>query len=106
MLTQDLVGRARVADDPQSLTRVESLLMRYPELSAEEVSEAGKLLRRTGPLDMGLLSANPTAWTQVERFRGDHPGFFRPSRKNQLLLLLVALLTITSIILLWDSGLG
>ena len=102
MSLEDPQGRARWADDDRALTRLEQLLMRYPEVAPAETSEIGQRLRATGPLDMGLLSANPAAWAQAERYRADHPHLFRMSLANRLWLAALALAVVGSIIWLWD----
>ncbi len=105
MKSNDQAGRARWADDLPSLTRLEQLLLRYPEISKAENREVGELLLQTGPLDMGLLSANPAAWEKAERFRKENPAVFRMSVTNRLWLAALALLTAAIIWWLWDAGL-
>ena len=61
------------ADDLQYLTRIEQLLLRYPHISEAERHEVAELLLQTGPLDMGLLSANQPAWDKAERYREESP---------------------------------
>lgn len=98
----DQAGRARWADDLQSLTRLEQLLLRYPDISTAENREVGELLKQTGPLDMGLLSANPAAWNKAEQYREENPALFRMSWTNRLWLAALALLTAAMIWWLWD----
>ena len=105
MNSKDQAGRARWADDLQSLTRLEQLLMRYPKLDPAENREVGQLLVQTGPLDMGLLSANQAAWDQAERYRAENPDVFKMSLKKRLWLTALALLTAAIIWWLWDIGL-
>ncbi|NJC04219.1 hypothetical protein GGQ97_000012 [Sphingomonas kaistensis] len=105
MTSHDDAGRARWADDLQSLTRLEQLLMRYPKLDPAENREVGQLLVQTGPLDMGLLSANQAAWTQAERYRAENPHLFRMSVTKRLGLAALALLTVAIIWWLADIGL-
>lgn len=97
MLSDDPTGRARWADDLSSLTRLEQLLMRYPQLDPAENREVGQLLLQTGPLDMGLLSANPAAWDKAERYRAENPSVFRMSMGKRLWLAALALLTVAII---------
>lgn len=97
MTIDDPTGRARVADDPVSLTRLEELLMRYPALDPAENREIGKLLLATGPLDMGLLSANRIAWAKAELYRAEHPDVFRISVTDRLWLLALVVLTVAVI---------
>ncbi|GAA4003732.1 hypothetical protein [Sphingomonas humi] len=99
-------SRARVANDPLSLARLEDLLIRYPAVSADEKLEIGTLLHRTGPLDMGLLSANAAAWPQAERYRRDHPARFRMGWRQRLFWSLTGVLVIAALILAWDIGIG
>ena len=105
MITNDDAGRARWADDLHSLTRLEQLLMRYPKLDPAEHREMGELLVATGPLDMGLLSANRAAWDQAERYRAENPHVFRMSVGKRLGLIGLALLTVAIIWWLADIGL-
>lgn len=100
----DEVGLARVAADPQSLARLEHLLMRYPALEPEETDEVGDLLSTTGPLDMGLLSRNQMAWSKAETYRREHPQRFRASWASRLFWFAVVVATIVSVILMWDAG--
>ena len=102
MSSSDLAGRARVADDPQALTRLEGLLMRYPDLRPDENVEVGDLLKRTGPLDMGLLSANAIAFAKAEQYRIDHPAVFRTSWKGWLFRLTLVLAVVLTVLLLHD----
>ncbi len=104
MTSDDSTGRARWANDLPSLMRLERLLMRYPELSHAENREVGELLLATGPLDMGLLSANRAAWDQAERYRAENPSMFRTSIGNRLWLAVLALLTAAMMWWLWDIG--
>ena len=104
-LSNEDAGRARWADDLQSLTRLEQLLMRYPKLDQEENREVGQLLLQTGPLDMGLLSANRAAWDQAERYRAENPEVFKMSVAKRLWLTAFALLTVALIWWLSDIGL-
>ncbi|WP_338505244.1 hypothetical protein V6R86_13565 [Sphingomonas kaistensis] len=104
MLSNEDAGRARWADDLQSLTRLEELLLRYPELDPEEHREVGERLVATGPLDMGLLSANRAAWNQAEQYRADNPHVFRMSLGKRLML--TALAVMAGAIIWWLSDIG
>lgn len=97
-------GRARVANDPYAIARLEDLLVRYPSVSADESDEIAMLLRGTGPFDMGLLSANALAWTKAEHYRRDHPARFRMHWRERLFWLVSAAGVIIVLIVLWDMG--
>ncbi|GAA4037160.1 hypothetical protein GCM10022281_17230 [Sphingomonas rosea] len=97
-------SRARVANDPISLARLEDLLIRYPAVSPAENAEIGTLLRSTGPLDMGLLSSNASAWPQAELYRRDHPTHFRMSWKERGFWLVSAALAVAALVFAWDMG--
>ncbi|WP_344706098.1 hypothetical protein [Sphingomonas swuensis] len=98
-------GRARVADDPDALARLDELLTAYPDLPPSTTQEVGILLKGLGPLDTGLLSANAAAWAKAERFRSDHPAIFRASWKLRLLWFALTIAFILFVVLLWDVAL-
>lgn len=104
MTIDDPTGRARVADDPHSLSRLEQLLLRYPALDQAENREVGRLLLATGPLDMGLLSANRVAWAKAELYRAEHPDVFRMSLTIRVGLVALAVLTVA--IIWWLSDIA
>lgn len=99
-------SRAKLATDPQNLARTEGLLLRYPEVSSDEVEEIGRYLRRASAMDMGLLSTNHQAWSNAERYRLDHPRMFATTAKEKLIWTIATLTVIAIFVLLWDSGLG
>lgn len=104
-MTND-TGRARVADNPAALDRLERLLLEYPAVSPSEQAEIGQLLRATGPLDMGLLSANAHAWERAEHYRRDHPRLFRMGLKERLFWIVAGVGTILTLYLVWDIGIA
>lgn len=99
-------SRAKLATDPQNLARTEGLLLRYPDVSSDEVEEIGRYLRRASAMDMGLLSTNQQAWSNAERYRLDHPRMFATTAKEKLVWTIATLTVIAIFVLLWDSGLG
>lgn len=53
-------ARQKLAMDAEQLARVEELLMRYPDVTAEEQSEIADLLQKWPIMDQSLLSTNLT----------------------------------------------
>lgn len=98
-------GRARVADDPDALARLEQLLSSYPDLPPPATKEIGTLLKGLGPLDTGLLSANPAAWQKAEQFRKEHPAVFQAGWGLRILWISLTLAFILTVAFLWDVAL-
>ena len=99
-------SRAKLARNPHGLSRTESLLIQYPQLSSEELKEVGQYLRRASPMDMGLLSTNQEAWSNAERYRREHPSVFAATVKEKLVWAVATIAVVAILALLWDSGLG
>jgi hypothetical protein len=70
-------ARTAIAHDPEALHDAERLLGRYPEIDERERDRLGVFLRSGAPIDIGLLSSNRELWRAVDRFRRDHPKYFR-----------------------------
>lgn len=70
-------SRRSLAHDPGVLADAEDILTRYPEVSSEERARIGHFLSRGAPIDVGLLSSNAELWRRAERFKGDHPEYFK-----------------------------
>ena len=66
-----------IANDPDALSEAQDLLARYPDVSSEERDRLGRFLRRGAPIDIGLLSSNTRLWRIAERFKLEHPHYFR-----------------------------
>lgn len=72
--------------DHESLTRVEQLLLQYPEVSESELAEITHFLRDGTILEIGLLSMNQDAWRKAEKIRARHPKRFATSKREYLLM--------------------
>ena len=70
-------SRAAIAHDPDSLADVSALLERYPEVSVDERDRIGRFLRSGAPIDIGLLSSNAGLWRTADRFKFEHPHYFK-----------------------------
>ena len=66
-----------IAHDPEALHDAEGLLGRYPEIDESERDRLAEFLRSGAPIDIGLLSSNRQVWRAADRFRRDHPKYFR-----------------------------
>ena len=69
--------RRAIAHDLNALGEAERLLCRYPNVGDEERDRLARFLRHGAPIDIGLLSSNPQLWGAAERFKADHPSYFR-----------------------------
>ena len=72
--------RRSLAHDHGVLADAEEILRRYPDISSEERDRLGHFLSRGAPIDIGLMSSNKDLWRSAERFKGDHPEYFKISR--------------------------
>jgi hypothetical protein len=72
--------------DHEALTRVEQLLLRYPEVGESELTEITHFLRDGTILEIGLLSMNQDAWRKAERIRARHPKRFARSKREHRLM--------------------
>jgi hypothetical protein len=70
-------SRRSIAHDPDALSDAEALLAKYPDVSADEHDRIGRFLRKGAPIDIGLLSSNGELWETAERFRLEHPRYFK-----------------------------
>ena len=70
-------SRRSIAHDLDALIDAEALLAKYPNVSADEHERIGRFLSKGAPIDIGLLSSNAGLWKTAERFRLEHPRYFR-----------------------------
>lgn len=96
----------KLATNPEDLTRTEGLLLRYPDIDAEQRDEVGHFLRRATPIDAGILSTNELAWRKSEAFRAEHPSYFRTSKTERLVIAVMTSTVALVIFLLWNIGIG
>ena len=69
--------RRSIAHHPETLVKVEELLVSYPDVNGDERDFLAAFLRNGAPIDIGLLSSNAQAWAAAERFRSENPDYFR-----------------------------
>ncbi len=98
--------RAKLATDAHALSRIEMLLLQYPQVTTAEREEIGSYLRRATVMDLGLLSTNEQAWSKAERYRREHPDVFATTAWEYAVWAFLALAFLTTVALLWDGGLG
>lgn len=84
MISPETIEQAVV--DHEALTRVERLLLQYPEVSEAELAEITHFLRDGTILEIGLLSMNQDAWRKAEKFRARHPKRFATSTREYLMM--------------------
>jgi hypothetical protein len=99
-------SRAKLANDPHTITRIESLLSSYPHVTADEAQEIAGFLRNGSCMDVGLLSTNRNAWAKAEQFRRENATEFATTAKEYALFAgtIIALLVLG--VLLWSSQVG
>ncbi|TFI58592.1 hypothetical protein E2493_09210 [Sphingomonas parva] len=86
--------------------RVESLLRRYPNVSADEATEIARFLKSGRSLEVGLVTANEELEAQLALFREDHGSDVALSTKDWLIILALLGIVAVTCLLLWDAGLS
>ncbi len=99
MISPETVEQAVV--DNEALTRVEQLLLQYPEVNEAELAEITQFLRDGTILEIGLLSMNQDAWRKAERIRAKHPKRFATSTSEYLVMTSAIGATLIVLTLLW-----
>lgn len=97
-------SRAKLASDAHALSRIEMLLVDYPDVSKDEEQEIGSYLRSASAMDIGLLSTNDEAWAKAQRYQKDHPSVFRTTLREFAVWALLAAFLAGVVLLLWDAG--
>jgi hypothetical protein len=98
--------RLTIANDPDALGEVETLLARYPDVSEAERDRIGGFLRKGAAIDIGLLSSNARLWHKAERFRADNPVYFRLGARFYLFWALAIAAIVGTLVLIKDIGLN
>jgi hypothetical protein len=87
----------------QRRERIECLLFKYPEISAEEAEEIKGFVRLADATALGLLCADSRTRVQLQRFRRDERA--EPSRtRNVLIIVTIIVLLVGLLAVLWDAG--
>jgi hypothetical protein len=83
------------------LAEAEALLERFPDVGEEQVRRIASFIRNGSSLDVGILSANTSAWEKAERLRAERPDLFRTSAKGWLLIAGTAIVSVAMLYSLW-----
>jgi hypothetical protein len=98
--------RKSIARDAKALSDAEALLSMYPEVTDAELDRIARFLRHGAPIDIGLLSSNASLWEVAERFKNDHPRYFRLRPQVYLWWLLALAALVLCLVNVKDIGLS
>ena len=99
MTSQEIVEQAVV--DHEALTRVEQLLLQYPDVSESELAGIMHFLRHATILEIGLLSMNQDAWRKAQRIRARHPTRFATTTREYRVMASAIGATLLVLALFW-----
>lgn len=77
--------------------RCEQLLLRYPDIDADETDEIVQFLKKGSHLEIGLLGARDGVRPQLEAFKRDHRKRFALGPREYALFLLMTLTPLAAI---------
>jgi hypothetical protein len=85
---------------------VGDLLERYPAVSADEVAEILRYIKKGPPLEVALLSTDDRIKPRLDQLRHDHRSEFSLGPKEYMAVALIVAALVAFLAFLWDSGLG
>lgn len=80
-----------IDEEPATRTRISSLLLRYPDLSENELSEMIEFYRTASALDTALIASNDKISAQAKQFCSDHRDALKRGLQAPLVLLIFIL---------------
>lgn len=84
--------------------RIEHLLGKYPDISADEKVEISQFLQSVDAISLGLLSEDSGSRRKLQHFRRDQRAGSASLRQSALVIVTIILLLLGLGALLWDAG--
>lgn len=92
------------SEDARS-TRMQKLLLRYPDMTEDELREVKDFLTCGPILAVGRVTGDEAVKTQLEAFWRDHPALNKPSPFQYAVIAMATIVGLALVgFLLWDMG--
>lgn len=99
-----ITSQEDAANGVERRARMESLLSRYPDLSADQLRElVAWFSKEASALDVGLIASNERVSTAYARFRAEHIDRFGPKDVVHAVLFTAAVLGVVLLIAMGGS---
>lgn len=95
----------RPVDDVR-MARMEVLLRRYPGLTADELADLLRFVRKGPALEIGLLGSHEELKPILARLNDEHERTLSINLRELTIIALLVVAVVAAVILLWDSGTG